>query len=181
MFTVCLLAMLLLSSCAISGDSSFIWKSQIRKELPRLGRSNWIVIGDASFPEHSRPGLRMIVTDGHIPDILNFVLKEMGRTEFVSKRLFSAQELGRVGNDDAPGVDEYRKSLNYVLNGREIHRVQQRTLDILMEDSRERFVTLVIKSVTDLPYTSIYLELDTGYWSADAEADLRKRIKNNLR
>jgi hypothetical protein len=35
----------------------------------------------------------------------------------------------------------------------------------------------VIKTPSLLPYSSVFINLDCGYWSAEAEERLRRRIK----
>ena len=42
-----------------------------------------------------------------------------------------------------------------------------------LDAAARRFRILVIKTPLSLPYTSVFVELGCGYWSADAEARLR--------
>jgi hypothetical protein len=37
---------------------------------------------------------------------------------------------------------------------------------------------LMLKTTLKLPYTSVFMELDCGYWSREGEAALRERMKN---
>ena len=39
-----------------------------------------------------------------------------------------------------------------------------------------KYEVLVLKTATTLPYTSVFLELDCGYWNESAEARLRAAI-----
>ena len=55
------------------------WTRAIKQELQTLGYRNWIVIGDAAFPLHSRPGVRTIFIDDEIPEVLQEVLDELER------------------------------------------------------------------------------------------------------
>jgi len=36
---------------------------------------------------------------------------------------------------------------------------------------------LVVRTTSALPYSSIFIELQPGYWDADAEQQLRQRIE----
>ena len=46
----------------------------------------------------------------------------------------------------------------------------------MLEDASESFNVLVIRTPTALPYTSVFIELQPGYWDAESEARLRERI-----
>ena len=39
------------------------------------------------------------------------------------------------------------------------------------------FRILYIRTNTRLPYSSIAIELDSGYWSSDAEAEVQRRLQ----
>ena len=46
-----------------------------------------------------------------------------------------------------------------------------------MEDTSKTFEVLVIRTNTALPYTSVFLELQPGYWNADSESALRDKLE----
>ena len=45
------------------------------------------------------------------------------------------------------------------------------------EDAAETFDVLVIRTPTSLPYASVFIELEHGYWDADSEQRMRARMK----
>ena len=45
-----------------------------------------------------------------------------------------------------------------------------------LDHAARMFSILIVKSTMTIPYTSVFIELDCGYWNADAEARLRSRI-----
>jgi hypothetical protein len=45
-----------------------------------------------------------------------------------------------------------------------------------MEDANRSFDVLVIRTPTALPYSSVFLELQPGYWDVDSETRLREKI-----
>jgi hypothetical protein len=45
-----------------------------------------------------------------------------------------------------------------------------------LEEAGRSFEVLVLKSTLTLPYTSVFIELECGYWSDDAERALRAAI-----
>jgi len=44
-------------------------------------------------------------------------------------------------------------------------------------DVSRGYRVLVLKSTTLLPYSSVFIELDSGYWSADAEKRVRSAMQ----
>jgi hypothetical protein len=46
----------------------------------------------------------------------------------------------------------------------------------LLQDANRSFDVLVIRTPTALPYSSVFLELQPGYWDVDSESRLRDRI-----
>ncbi len=50
-----------------------------------------------------------------------------------------------------------------------------------LDESAKLFNVVILKSTLAIPYTSVFLELDCGYWNANAEKRLRDSlaIKNH--
>ena len=46
----------------------------------------------------------------------------------------------------------------------------------MLDAAGRAFRVLLLKTTLALPYTSVFVELDCGYWSAEAEAALRAAI-----
>jgi len=55
--------------------------------------------------------------------------------------------------------------------------VAQEALLTLMQDAGRDFQVLVIRTPTALPYSSVFMELQPGYWDAESESRLRERIE----
>jgi hypothetical protein len=52
----------------------------------------------------------------------------------------------------------------------------------MLNDASKTYRVLVIKTRSALPYTSVFMELGSGYWDAESESALREVIENeNLR
>lgn len=79
--------------------------------------------------------------------------------------------------DYAPGIRKYRQSIGKLIPGRFHYSLPNRIINSQVEDAIKQFRVLVIKTNTILPYSNICIELDSGYWSADSEAELRNRIE----
>lgn len=163
--------LLLLTTCGLTSKDG--WKTAVEVQTAQLGYRNWIVIAEASFPAHSRPGTRQINAYEPIPVVLDEVLKTLEKTEHVRPRIYSTRELRSVENDFAPGVDEYRKVLDAALHGHEVTEMEQDSLLTLVQDAQKSFDVLVIRTTTALPYSSVFLELQPGYWDGESEQRLR--------
>ncbi len=153
------------------------WKGNVNRQVNLLGNRNWIVICEASFPAHNRPGFRQVNADEEIPEVLDYVLNALEETQNVRPKIFLTREMRAVENDFAPGIDQIRQRINGALHGHESTELDQGSLLTLIESANERFDVLVIRTPTALPYTSVFLELQPGYWDAESEDRLRDRIR----
>jgi D-ribose pyranose/furanose isomerase RbsD len=153
------------------------WRDALVAHTSQLGYRNWIVVAEASFPAHSRPGVRQINANGEIPEVVDEVLRTLEQTEHVTPSIYIAREMRAVENDYAPGIDEFRKQLQGALHSRETAELEQQSLMTLMEDATKSFEVLVIRTNTALPYTSVFMELQPGYWNSDSESRLREQLE----
>lgn len=143
------------------------------REVQALGHRNWIVIADQSFPLHTRRGVRTLLVDKEAPAVLSGVIDVLENQQHVRPIFYRTRELGFVENNNAPGIDSYRQAIDTALRGYSIRELPYRSLAVVLEDESKTFAVLVIKSKTALPYSSIFLELDSGYWDSRQERDLR--------
>jgi hypothetical protein len=66
--------------------------------------------------------------------------------------------------------------MKHSLHGHEATELEQQSLLTLLQDANRSFDVLVIRTPTALPYSSVFLELQPGYWDVDSESRLRDRI-----
>lgn len=104
-------------------------------------------------------------------------LKHLDRSAHVRPIVHVDSELDYVSNDDAPGIDAFRTDLKELLAGRPIARLPHEQIIGKLDSASQEFSVLVIKTPSLLPYSSVFINLDCGYWSAEAEERLRRRIK----
>lgn len=147
------------------------------REVEALGNRNWIVIADESFPLHTRRGVRTLLVDKEAPAVLSGVIDVLESQQHVRPIFYRTRELGFVENDSAPGIDMYRESITSALRGYSIRELQYRSLAVVLEDESKTFAVLVIKTKTALPYSSIFIELDSGYWDSRQERDMRSAME----
>jgi L-fucose mutarotase/ribose pyranase (RbsD/FucU family) len=169
------LAGVLASACSLT-EADNGWRAAVANQSSKLGYRNWIVIAEASFPAHSRPGVRQVTADVEVPEAVDYVLNALERTQHVRPNVYVTRELRSVENDFAPGIDAFREQIRESLHGYEPTELDQQSLLVLLEDANRTFEILVIRTVSALPYTSVFLELQPGYWDSDSENRLRERI-----
>ncbi len=152
------------------------WQTAVTKRVNQLGYRNWIVIAEASFPAHSRAGVLQVNANAEIPVVVDYVLNAIEETQHVRPRVYLTRELRAVENDFAPGIDELRKQIKVSLHSHETTELDQQSLLTLLEAANQSFDVLVIRTPTALPYSSVFLELQPGYWDAESEDRLRQKI-----
>lgn len=170
---------LLLEGCGSSRNKTPPpWGATVSREVNALGIQNWIVIAESSFPVVSRGGVRTLVVDAEIPELVDYVVNHLEQSENVIPSFNTARELPFVSNDRAPGIDQFRKDLNTALHGHEVRQMDHRSLTLLAHSDASKFAVLVLKSKTALPYSSVFVELDSGYWDRDSEDRLRREMRS---
>ena len=55
--------------------------------------------------------------------------------------------------------------------------MDNRALILLAHSDASKYAILVLKSKTSLPYSSVFIELDSGYWDRESEDRLRQEMK----
>lgn len=158
-------------------ESSGDWKGSVNQQVNQLGYRNWIVISEASFPAHSRTGTRQVIAESEVPEVLDYVLNALELTQHVRPQIYLTREMRSVENDFAPGIESMRERIRSALHGHEPTELDQQSLITLLESANQSYDVLVIRTPTALPYTSVFLELQPGYWDAESEDRLRERIQ----
>lgn len=169
----CLPLVVLMTGCAGTSQSAKPWLGKVRHELNYLGARNWIVVAEAAFPIQSRRGLRVIQLDDEIPSVVDGVEQIIEEKHHVKPRLYVTTEIGSMPYDYAPGIKNYRKQLKEALHGRETVQLDNAMLMRMLNDTSKSYRILVIKTRTALPYSSVFMELGSGYWDAKSESALR--------
>jgi hypothetical protein len=155
----------------IHADDS--WQAKLRQELPLLGHRNWIVVVDSAYPLQTSPGVETIETNSDAPTVLEAVLKAVSSAPHVRPILYTDAELPFVAEADAPGITAYRAALKKALGGKTTESLPHEQIIAKLDEAGKTFHVLILKTHLTLPYTSLFLQLQCGYWSADAEARLR--------
>jgi hypothetical protein len=84
--------------------------------------------------------------------------------------------LAYVPEKDAKGIETYRTNLNELLVGKPVKTMLHEDIIRELDASAKLFNVLIIKTDLALPYTSVFFQLECGYWNAAAEENLRTEI-----
>ena len=153
------------------------WELRLLEELPALGHRNWIVVADSAYPAQISPGMEIVVSGEDHLAVLNKVLKAIDGSRHVRPRVYLDKELSFLGDDLAPGIEALRARLDGMLKGREVKPVLHEELIARLDQVAKTFRILMIKTNLALPYTSVFLELDCGYWPSESEQKLRQKMR----
>jgi L-fucose mutarotase/ribose pyranase (RbsD/FucU family) len=167
------LTMAAVAGCATPQTS---WKTTLATELPRLGHRNWIVIADSAYPLQTREGIQTVVTGADQIEVVKAVLDAVAKALHVRPVIQVDAELPYVSEKYAPGIDAYRAALNQAFAGRAIVSKKHEEIIKDLDEAGQTFKILLLKTNLTLPYTSVFIRLDCGYWSDEAQQDLLNAI-----
>ena len=159
---------------AIAAD----WECRLTALLPLFGHRNWIAVADAAYPAQSNGGIETILAGAEHLQVIRTVLDAIAASKHIRANIYLDRELEFVSEIDAKGVASYREQLVALLDGLELHRLPHEQIIARLDQSAQLFRIFIIKTELTIPYTSVFFELDCGYWNAEAEERLRVAILN---
>lgn len=152
-------------------------RAAIDPQLQQLGARNWVVIADPTYPIPAGAGAVTMVVPSSSADTFREVLDLLELQASLTPRIWVCNEMEAVTESLAPGIEEYRETVNSLLSGRFCYRLDERIIAMQLAAASQQFRVLYIKTNTQLPYSSIAIELDSGYWNPDSEAEIRQRLE----
>ena len=169
------LLLLLTMNTAMSAADN--WKEKLQIELPLLGHRNWIVVADAAYPLQTAPGIETIYVAADQLEVVKGVIAELAKTKHVKPTIYTDAEMKFVAEKNAPGIGTYRDGLEKILAGQPVQVLPHEQIIGKLDEAGKTFKVLLIKTPLTKPYTSVFFQLECGYWNADAEAELRKAMQ----
>ena len=154
------------------------WESRLARMMPLFGHRNWIVVADAAYPAQSNTGIETLITGCDHVEVLERVLAAIAASSHVRANIYLDAELQLVTEEDAPGVSAVRREITELLPAKNTHSLVHEQIITRLDEAGKLFRILIFKSTLRIPYTSVFLELDCGYWSEDAEKRLRSGQPN---
>lgn len=152
------------------------WESRLATLLPLLGHRNWIVVADSAYPAQSRTGIETMVAAADQLEVLRTVISAIESSKHIRANVYLDHELEFVAERNAPGVAKYRSDLEALLADSKAIRLPHEEIIAKLDQAAQMFRILIIKTELTVPYTSVFFELDCGYWNGEAEKQLREAI-----
>jgi hypothetical protein len=152
------------------------WEHRLSYALPLFGHRNWIVVADAAYPAQSSGGIETICTGAEQVHVLRRVIDAIADARHIRANNYVDYELQFVSESDAPGVASYRRELELLMANSVVNRIPHEQIIARLDQSAQVFRILILKTELSIPYTSVFFELDCGYWGQEEEERLREAI-----
>jgi len=156
------------------------WKAEVEAALKQYGHRNWIVIADAAYPKQSNPAIETIVIGGSQLDAVRYVSELIEKAAHVDGIIYLDRELAYVSEKNAKGVSTYRTDLNMILEGKSVTSLLHEDIIRQLDESAKLFNVLILKTNLTIPYTSVFFQLECGYWPSGSEQQMRDEMNNNM-
>ena len=138
-----------------------------------------ILVVDAAYPFQSKPAIKTIATGEKQLDVVNEVLKAVENAPHIYPEVFLDKEIDFVLEKQAKGIEAYKKELNQLLKGKSVTKELHEELIATIDEAAKTFNILILKTDLAIPYTSVFIRLDCGYWNGDQENEMRERMKSS--
>jgi hypothetical protein len=170
--------MLVIICASLTAHAQSDWQKKVHSEMSLMGHRNWIAVVDSAYPLQSSSGIETIETNEDHLAVLDYVLKEIRGSRHIRALAHTDMELQYVPEAAAPGVTRLQGDLKRRLAGVPVDYVPHQSLIDGLNATSQTFHVLILKTTMTIPYSSVFLQLDCSYWSAEAEAKMRKAIKD---
>ena len=144
------------------------WRQLLRERLPLYGHRNWIVIADAAYPAQSNPGIETVATGAEQLEVVAEALAAIAASPHVKPVVYLDRELEFVAEAEA-----YRASLAGLTGRLDCRTLPHEEIISILDRAGAVFRVLILKTTRTIPYTTVFLNLDCAYWSAESEGRMR--------
>ena len=158
-------------------ENSKVWQQELQKQLQLHGHRNWILVVDAAYPFQSKPAIQTIATNEKQLEVVKYVLNAIEKAPHVYPEVFLDKEIDFVPEKEARGIESYRKELSQSLKGKNVTKELHEELISTIDEAAKTFNILVLKTDLVIPYTSVFIRLDCGYWNGEQEKKMRELMK----
>ena len=153
------------------------WEEVLKGRLQLYGHRNWLVIADSAYPAQSRQAIETIVADAEHMAVLTRTSEILHGCKHIKPKIYNDAELAFVSEGDAPGVTSYRERLCSFLKSYQVEFLPHEEIIAKLDRVGEMFQVLLVKTNMRIPYTSVFFELECGYWNVQAEERLRTAMR----
>lgn len=157
-----------------------MWKNKFNEILSLFGHRNWIVIADKAYPQQIGQGVLTIDTNENLDKVLDYVLNEVQKAPHVHPLVYTDLELKYMDDHIMPGSEKMRQviydTISKYVDGDLKCLHHNKELFPKFDAVSKQFSILVLKTNCTIPYSSVFLELDCGYWDGTKEKMLRDKM-----
>jgi len=150
------------------------WKNELKEQLQLFGHRNWILVVDAAYPLQSNPAVKTVVTGADHVEVITEVLAATKKAQHVTPEIYLDKEIDFVNEEEAPGMDEFRSKLQEILRGKKVEKILHEEMIAQIDEAAELYQVLVLKTSFLLPYSSVFINLNCGYWTTEQEEQMRE-------
>jgi hypothetical protein len=169
-------ASLLLLGCQTASPPAD-WRAILHEQLPLLGHRNFVVVADSAYPLQARPGVRTVRATGEHLAVVDEVLRAIEASPHVRPVVWLDAELAAVPEPRAAGVQALRAAYEQRFAGLPVRTAAHADIIQKLDETAGTFDVLLLKTDLTLPYTSVFIELQCGYWGDEDEAALREALR----
>lgn len=135
------------------------------------------MIADGAYPEQSNPAIETISINVSQLEAVAFVNELVRKATHVDATIFVNTEMAFVSENNAKGISKYRDDLNSILKDSRIKTMLHDDIIGKLDSSAKLFNVLIFKTDLAIPYTSVFFQLECGYWNAASENELREALE----
>jgi hypothetical protein len=172
-----LMAMLMTFGASAMAADAGDWKQKLQDDINLFGHRNWIVVADSAYPLQTSPGIETITVDESQLAVVKEVLAQLSAAKHVKPIIYTDSELNFVPEAYAPGVTVHRQLLAQLLGSKDTHKMLHEQIIQKLDEAGKTFKVLIIKTPLTIPYTTVFFQLDCGYWGPADEARMRDAMK----
>ncbi len=154
-----------------------MWKKEFSQQLPLLGHRNWILVVDQAYPLQSAAGIEIIDTQQPLKPVLGELLRMISTAGHIKPIIYTDLELNYLNDSICPGSEAARNDLKEVLKEYPLHTLLHEEVFGKLDQASKLFQVIVLKTTSRIPYSSVFIELDCGYWTTEGEQALRAKMK----
>ncbi|MFP4367529.1 MAG: hypothetical protein ACLFQA_10585 [Bacteroidales bacterium] len=136
-----------------------------------------LMLSCTSPEQKNQPAIQTITIDATQLEAVEFVNQLIENAGHVDANIFLDKEMAFVPEKYAKGIESYRTALDQILVGKNLTTMLHENIISELYASAELFSVLIIKTGLTLPYTSVFFQLECGYWSNDDEKRLRAEMQ----
>ncbi len=150
--------------------------TELNHLLPLLGHRNWILVVDKAYPLQSSGGISYLNSGEDLNKVLKQVLNALEAAPHVRPLIYLDKELEFMDDELCKGVSDFKTTLQRICSNYTFKQIPHEDIFRRLDEAARLFNVVVIKTESQIPYTSVFIELDCGYWSEEKEKTLRNKI-----